>query len=286
LDDSVSSTIPAHNNAVAAIGINAYGTMVASASEHGTVVKIFNSADGQILYELRRGTIGTQISSITFRTDNKFVVVGSSNPTVHVFRLDVAGSAVSIGHSAVMAKAQKIFGKISQWALSNSPILESVLSIAPPVTSDSTDLLPPAPPADQSQTTPIPSRGTSFANSPMPGEKLVPQYFHSFRSFATFRIPEKSAMDLRVIKDSPICGPIVTFSKTKPNHVIIVHFNGLVYEASFDESKIEGSQQECLLLGASAYFQARPDFAIQNHHVSTTTTDEHATLEDSNWLVI
>jgi hypothetical protein len=255
LDDSISCTIPAHTNAVAALGINAYGTMVASASEHGTVVKIFNTSDGQIMYELRRGTIGTQISSINFRTDNKFVVVGSSNPTVHIFRLDVPGSAVTLGQSLVMAKAQKIFGKISEWT--HSPILDSVLAIAPPLTNEQ--------PSES-----VPSRTSS-------SEKiLVPNYFKSSRSFATFRIPEKSAMDLRVVKSNQICGPLVTFSNTNPNRVFIVHFNGLVYEAEFDESNSE-PQQECTFIGATAYFQARPDFAIQSNA---------ETVDDSNWLVI
>ena len=271
LDDSISSTVAAHSNAVAALGINQYGTMVASASEHGTVVKIFNSADGQILYELRRGTIGTQISSISFRADNKFVAVGSSNPTVHVFRLDVPGSAVALGQSVVMAKAQKIFGKISEWASSNSPILENVLAVAPPAVEP---IFEPCPIPETSPQIPLQSSS----------EKLVPKYFQSYRSFATFRIPEKSAMDLRVVKSSPICGPIVTFSKTKPNHVIIVHFNGLVYEANFDESRTEPGQQECNLVGATAYFQARPDFVIQQS--SGTTEELGGTLEDSNWLVI
>ena len=270
LDDSISSTVPAHTNAVAALGINQYGTMVASASEHGTVVKIFNSADGQILYELRRGTIGTQISSITFSCDNKFLAVGSSNPTVHVFRLDVPGSAVALGHSAVLVKAQKFFGKISEWAVSNSPILESVLAVAPPAVD-------PTPPLE-------PSPQIAGPNNPSPStEKLVPKYFKSYRSFATFRIPEKSAMDLRIVNLSPICGPIVTFSKTKPNHLIVVHFNGLMYEAAFDDSKFDG-QQECTLISATAYFQARPDFVVQQS--STTEDVEGGTLEDSNWLVI
>jgi hypothetical protein len=261
LDDSISSTIAAHNNAVAAIGINSYGTMVASASEHGTVVKIFNTSDGKLMYELRRGTIGTQISTINFRTDNKYIVVGSSNPTVHIFRLDVPGSAVTIGQSMVVAKAQKIFGKLSEWT--SSPILDSVLAIAPPVTDD------PTTPALES----VPSSGPLNVSS----EKLlVPNYFKSFRSFATFRIPEKSAMDLRVVKSSQICGPLVTFSKAHPNRVLVVHFNGLVYEAEFDESSSE-LQQECSLIGASAYFQARPDFAIQSNA---------ETVDDSNWLVI
>jgi len=302
LDDSVSSTVPAHHNSVAALGITSHGTMIASASDQGTVVKILNSADGQCIYELRRGTIGTQISSITFRSDNRFVVVGSSNPTIHVFKLDTLGSAIAAGQSMVIAKAQKIFGKLSEWAATaNSPVLESVLAMAPPlVTGDY-----PSQPGGY-------SRGSSISGPPSSSVSaiggVVPKYFQSSRSFATFRIPDfeapsalssvlsatsgsSSSLDLRVVKSSPICGPIVSFSK--PNHVVVIHYNGLMYEFSFDDSKTDGGQ-EGVFLGACAYFQARPDFTIQKstfvppaqtsaQQFSDGKDDEE---EESNWHVL
>lgn len=107
LDDSVSSTVAAHANALMALTVSQDGALVASASEQGTVVKVFSSTDGQLLYEFRRGTTQTIISSLTFRPDNRFVVVGSASPTVHIFKLDTVTG--------------KMMDKVAEWTGSAPP---------------------------------------------------------------------------------------------------------------------------------------------------------------------
>ena len=75
-------------SALALLSTDSAGTVVASASEAGTVVKVWCSRDGTLLHELRRGVHPTQISCMTFRDDARYLAVASASPTVHVFKLD------------------------------------------------------------------------------------------------------------------------------------------------------------------------------------------------------
>ncbi|XP_003382229.1 WD repeat domain phosphoinositide-interacting protein 2 (WIPI-2) [Trichinella spiralis] len=49
------SVIPAHNGPLNALKFNAEGTLLASASEKGTVIRVFAIPGGQRLFEFRRG---------------------------------------------------------------------------------------------------------------------------------------------------------------------------------------------------------------------------------------
>jgi WD repeat-containing protein 45 len=94
-DDAASQELVAHNNSIACIALTQDGGMVATASEQGTVIKVFAVADGKQLFALRRGTTSTTITSLCFRADAKFLAVGSTSATVHIFRLeeDLSASA-------------------------------------------------------------------------------------------------------------------------------------------------------------------------------------------------
>ena len=50
--------IPAHTGQLAAIQFSPLGNRVATASDKGTVIRIFNVSDGTKVYELRRGIFG------------------------------------------------------------------------------------------------------------------------------------------------------------------------------------------------------------------------------------
>ncbi|XP_052070719.1 WD repeat domain phosphoinositide-interacting protein 2-like isoform X5 [Mytilus californianus] len=81
--------IPAHDNPLAAIAFNAQGNRVATASEKGTVIRVFSVPDGQKLFEFRRGVKRcATIYSLAFSVDSMFLAASSSTETVHVFKLE------------------------------------------------------------------------------------------------------------------------------------------------------------------------------------------------------
>lgn len=58
--------IPAHQGALSAMCLNYPGTLLATASERGTLIRIFSTESGQPLTELRRGSEKADIFSICF----------------------------------------------------------------------------------------------------------------------------------------------------------------------------------------------------------------------------
>uniref|UniRef100_A0A8C0GUX3 WD repeat domain, phosphoinositide interacting 1 n=1 Tax=Chelonoidis abingdonii TaxID=106734 RepID=A0A8C0GUX3_CHEAB len=82
-------TIPAHDGPLAAITFNSMGSKLASASEKGTVIRVFSVPDGQKLYEFRRGMKRyVNISSLVFSMDSQFLCASSNTETVHIFKLE------------------------------------------------------------------------------------------------------------------------------------------------------------------------------------------------------
>ncbi|XP_075034066.1 WD repeat domain phosphoinositide-interacting protein 1 isoform X1 [Mixophyes fleayi] len=82
-------TIPAHDGPLAAIAFNSTGTKLASASEKGTVIRVFSIPEGQRLCEFRRGMKRyVSISSLVFSIDSQFLCVSSNTETVHIFKLE------------------------------------------------------------------------------------------------------------------------------------------------------------------------------------------------------
>lgn len=81
--------IPAHDSPLAALAFNASGTKIATASEKGTVIRVFLVEDGTKLYEFRRGVKRcVSISSLAFSVDSDFLCCSSNTETVHVFKLE------------------------------------------------------------------------------------------------------------------------------------------------------------------------------------------------------
>lgn len=81
--------IPAHDSPLAALAFSPSGTEIATASERGTVIRVFSSLDGTKLFELRRGLKRcVSIASLSFSTCAEYLVSSSNTETVHIFRLD------------------------------------------------------------------------------------------------------------------------------------------------------------------------------------------------------
>ncbi|XP_078692000.1 WD repeat domain phosphoinositide-interacting protein 2-like isoform X2 [Branchiostoma floridae x Branchiostoma belcheri] len=81
--------IPAHDSPLAALQFNAPGTKLATASEKGTVIRVFSIPDGQKLFEFRRGVKRcVSIYSLAFSMDSVFLCASSNTETVHIFKLE------------------------------------------------------------------------------------------------------------------------------------------------------------------------------------------------------
>lgn len=90
------SIIPAHTGKLSCLSVNADGSKCASASEKGTLIRVFDTATGKLLNELRRGVDRAEIYSIAFNHDSTRLCVSSDKGTVHIFNLDaILGNGVN-----------------------------------------------------------------------------------------------------------------------------------------------------------------------------------------------
>jgi len=83
--DSPPLEIPAHDSALSIIQLNVQGTKVATASTKGTLIRVFDTASGSILTELRRGSQPANIFCVNFNSDSSLLCVASDHGTVHIF---------------------------------------------------------------------------------------------------------------------------------------------------------------------------------------------------------
>jgi len=80
--------IKAHDSSVAMISLNADGTYMATASEKGTLIRVFDTTSHKMVREFRRGSEKAAVYSLCFSPDSKFLAACSSHGTVHVFSLE------------------------------------------------------------------------------------------------------------------------------------------------------------------------------------------------------
>ncbi|CAK9310081.1 unnamed protein product [Citrullus colocynthis] len=81
--------IMAHDSRIACFALTTNGQLLATASTKGTLVRIFNTFDGNLLQEVRRGADRAEIYSLAFSSTAQWLAVSSDKGTVHVFSLKV-----------------------------------------------------------------------------------------------------------------------------------------------------------------------------------------------------
>ncbi len=149
--------IPAHEAELAALALSLDGTQLATASEKGTLIRIFNTESGQLMRELRRGADRAEIYSIAFSANKQWLACSSDKGTIHVFSLtDDDGKGASSSSSGGG-------GVLDMAARSSAGDKDAAASAA--AASNSTSSL-------------------GFFKG------ILPKYFSSEWSYAQFRIPE------------------------------------------------------------------------------------------------
>lgn len=81
-----------HDNSIVLLEINFDGTLAASASELGTVIRVFEANTLQIKHELRRGSSTARITSMSFSPNSLFLLATSNKSTVHIWDLNNQGA--------------------------------------------------------------------------------------------------------------------------------------------------------------------------------------------------
>lgn len=81
------NVIEAHQAPLSCVAMNSDGTRIATASEKGTIIRVFSVPDGEKLYQFRRGSIPARIFSMSFNATSTLLCVSSATETIHCFKL-------------------------------------------------------------------------------------------------------------------------------------------------------------------------------------------------------
>ena len=125
------SILAAHETSLSCVALNQDGTLLATASRKGTLIRVFDTQSNKKLHELRRGSNKATITCISFSKDSKLVCVSSDTKTVHVFNLEHQEDAGSIGSAAKRLLLPSIAS--SQWSFAKFSVTspESICSFTP-----------------------------------------------------------------------------------------------------------------------------------------------------------
>ena len=99
-ENNTTTFINAHKNAISFISLNFNGNLLASASEIGTLIRIFNTENGNLLQEIRRGFDKAIIFDITFSNDNLLLSVSSNKNTIHIYSIQHSFNEINEDNSS------------------------------------------------------------------------------------------------------------------------------------------------------------------------------------------
>lgn len=83
----VETKIEAHQANICALAVNPLGTLIASASERGTIIRIFSAEGNHCLQELRRGTSQATIKELVFHPTLNLLACSSNRTSIHLFEI-------------------------------------------------------------------------------------------------------------------------------------------------------------------------------------------------------
>jgi WD repeat-containing protein 45 len=84
-EKNITKVIEAHSSSLSQIALNFAGTILATASDKGTLIRLFETVEGKPIQELRRGTDKAEIYSISFDKLSNYIACSSDKGTIHIF---------------------------------------------------------------------------------------------------------------------------------------------------------------------------------------------------------
>ncbi|KAH8816879.1 WD40-repeat-containing domain protein [Xylogone sp. PMI_703] len=111
------SIIPAHGNPLRAIEISPDGELLATASETGTLIRVFATNNCARLAELRRGVDPATIYSIAISPSGQLLAVTSDKSTLHIF---------DVPHPSKPSRAEPTGGSRRLTSPGGSPIITDI----------------------------------------------------------------------------------------------------------------------------------------------------------------
>ncbi|OAY42305.1 hypothetical protein MANES_09G169300v8 [Manihot esculenta] len=98
--------VMAHDSKIACMTMTQDARLLATASCKGTLIRVFNTLDGSLLQEVRRGADRAEIYSLAFSSNAQWLAVSSDKGTVHVFSIKVDSGLMSLANDRLHTAAE------------------------------------------------------------------------------------------------------------------------------------------------------------------------------------
>lgn len=108
--------IKCHKDSIRCISINTAGTLIATASHRGTLIRIFDVSTGQLIQEVRRGSTYAIIKNITFSINSKYLCVTSDKDAIHIFEIKNSNKMNNISSLSFIGNLVPTTYFKSQWS--------------------------------------------------------------------------------------------------------------------------------------------------------------------------
>lgn len=102
------SLVKAHKAAIRNLALDPSGSFLATASDTGTIIRIYSTANTALLHEVRRGIDKATIYSMRFSPSKSRLAVLSDKSTLHVFNIATTTSSAS----GLMTNKKHLLGKV------------------------------------------------------------------------------------------------------------------------------------------------------------------------------
>lgn len=116
-DRRIEAIIMCHQGSIAAMAMNRKGDLLATASEKGTLIRIWkvDSQNPTCPFMFRRGADKAEISDLQFSRQSSYIAATSDHNTIHVFSIDMANATseanAAEANAAVMEEEKEEGGK-------------------------------------------------------------------------------------------------------------------------------------------------------------------------------
>ena len=121
-DNYKTDKIKAHQSEIVSLVMNYDGSLLASASKQGTIIRIYQTNDCTLIQELRRGTKSSDIYSLVFNFNSQYLACSSNKGTIHIFNVK--------NEQNIVQNQKSIFGTITSFLGIQSEYLNSEWSFA------------------------------------------------------------------------------------------------------------------------------------------------------------
>ncbi|AHC55115.1 WD-repeat containing protein [Tunisvirus fontaine2] len=113
LKNGLSLYIKAHLSTLRKIALNREGTLLATCSEKGTTIRVFDTKTGEKVANFQRGATEAVINHISWSKDSSVLCVSSSRGTTHIFSLEKKAESSLLGY---------LPGSLGNYATSLAPL--------------------------------------------------------------------------------------------------------------------------------------------------------------------